>query len=53
MTQPSYQSLVADNRRLCEEIAALRDENAALRKRLGQLQAALEAAERNAKENPE
>jgi transposase len=49
MAQPSYQSLVADNRRLCEEIAALRDENVALRKRLGELQAALEAAERNAK----
>lgn len=56
MVQPSYQSLVADNQRLREELATLRDENvllrgenSALRKRLDELQAALEAAERKAK----
>lgn len=56
MAQPSYQSLVAENQRLRKELAALRDENAslrgensALRKRLGEAQAALEAAERKSK----
>lgn len=56
MAQPSYQNLVAHNQRLREENAALRNEvaalhgaNAALRKRLEELQAALEAAERHAK----
>jgi len=55
MTQ-LYLDLVADNQRLRDEIAALgienaalRGENATLRKRLDELQAALEAAERKAK----
>ena len=53
MVQPSYQSLVADNQRLREELAALRDENgvlrgenSTLRKRLAEVQAALEASQR-------
>jgi transposase len=56
MTQQLYLDLVAENQRLRDEVAALgienaalRGENASLRKRLDDLQAALEAAERKSK----
>ena len=49
MIQPSYQNVVADNQRLRGELAALREENAALRNRVTELESALEAAERKAK----